>query len=458
MGGGGWQKGLSRINVQDPLPVDGDSIYEKDVDAGRSSSGGFDGEVVDAFNDLHSTISDSSATNPKTFVVVLNRPIDTAFAKICAKTGNFSNVKITFRDGANNTVGVVDDSSNDTKYQSQEYATDPVAFCNFLIEFHTADAVSFSFIDIKKSIHTHAQLMALQPDGTVTFIGATAGGNLKISLEEFDDYFNSTPLPVADFGLWVSRGIVTGIGKVNKYGRAIDGIQVTPTDVWDRADAVATQQIWIAPTAARIHTLISTSIQDDGTPEAAGSGAQVVRVWYLPDWNTAEAFEDVVMNGTAGVVMNNAAVIIHRMKVIELGATYNINAGTITATAAVDGTVTAQISIGTGQTLMSIYGVPSIQTLCVTGYKVNAHNTGNPSTVAETDFEMLVNERPDLNTLTFLNKSNLGLIVTGTSSDGRKYDGPPFCVNGPAIIKFQAITTLADTEATAEFDGYLVTN
>ena len=264
-------------------------------------------------------------------------------------------------------------------------------------------------------------------------------------------------LPVNDPYLSIARGLVTGQSSVNKYGRATAGIQITNTDIWDRANAAATQQIWLAPTAARIHTLVSSAAGDDGTPEGAGAGAQAVRVWYLPDWDTAEATEDVILNGVAGVPMNNAAVIIHRMKVIPVGTTYALNVGIITATAATDTTITAQINIGEGQTLMAIYGIPSTQTGYMTTYIVTAHNSGTPANPTETDFTMLVNERPDLNTLVFLNKSNNGTIATGTSSIPREF-APYKKIPGPAIIKFQAISTTADTEGTAEFDLILVNN
>jgi hypothetical protein len=260
-----------------------------------------------------------------------------------------------------------------------------------------------------------------------------------------------------DYALEVPRGNIAGVAGVNKFGRAEDGIQTTATDIWDRADAAATQQIWVAPTQARIHDITSTSTNDDGTPEAAGSGAQAVRIWGLTSWSTAEVSEDVILNGTANVATSNSYVIIHRMKVIEVGSTYAINAGTITATAQTDGTVTAQINIGNGQTEMAIYGVPSTQTFYLTEFDVNAHNTGNPSTVLEADFSLLVNERPDLSLTTFLSKGNIGLIITGSSAFDREYN-PYLPIAGPAIVKFQAITTLADTEGVAEFDGYLVDN
>lgn len=251
--------------------------------------------------------------------------------------------------------------------------------------------------------------------------------------------------------LEVPRGRVPGMRSVNKYGRAIDGIQVTATDIWDLANAAATQQIWLAPTAARIHQIKSTSVEDDGTPEGAGSGAQAVRIWGLKTWDSKESSEDVILNGTANVATANSYVIIHRMKVIPVGSTYAINAGGISATADTDSTVTAYINIGQGQTLMAIYGIGSVETAFICCYQINAHNTANPSTPMEADFTLLINERPDLDTTVFLNKANGGLISTGTSDITRHYR-PMMKVEGPAILKFQALSTLADTEGVAEFD------
>lgn len=302
-----------------------------------------------------------------------------------------------------------------------------------------------------------AQITGERPDGDYGNVAVTNGNNLKQSLEEFDTVFNSLPLPVVDPVLHLSTGQITGITHSNKYGQAIDGVQTTATDIWDRADAATTQQIWLAPTAARIHTIVSTSTADDGTPEGAGASAQAVRVWYLPDWDTVETFEDVILNGTTGVVMTNAAVIIHRMKVIPVGSTYAINAGIITATAAVDATVTAQINIGQGQTNMAIYGVPSIQTAYATGFSLNSHNSVSPATDTEVDFTLLANEHPDLNTLTFINKGNLGTVSSGSTFTPRKYN-PYRPIPGPAILKIQAVATSSDIEGVAEFDLILVDN
>lgn len=261
-----------------------------------------------------------------------------------------------------------------------------------------------------------------------------------------------------NFNFEVSKGNIPGHFAVNKYGRATSGIQVTATDIWDRADAAQTQQIWVAPTVARIHAIASSSDSDGKTGAPSSVGARTIRVFGLQTWSAAETSEDVTLDGTTPVNTSSSYVIIHRMKVLTHG-TAGPNVGIITATAATDGTVTAQIGAGNGQTEMSIYGIPSTQKAYMTKFDVSAHNTGNPSVVIETDFELLVNEHPDVDetSAAFLIKANVGLIATGSTTFPKTYD-PPFRIDGPAIIKFQAIATTADTEGVAEYDLILVDN
>ena len=259
-------------------------------------------------------------------------------------------------------------------------------------------------------------------------------------------YFGST-----EFALQVARGLVPGVDSVNKFGLAPEGIQTTPTDIWSRADATATQQIWLAPTAARIHSIVSTSVNDDGNP--VGTGARTIRIYGLKTWDLAETSEDITLDGTTPVNTANSYVIINRMKVLTCGG--NLNLGTISATAATDGTVTAVIAIGDGQTEMAIYGVPSTQSFYMTRWGVHINKTSASITTAE--FQLRVNETPNVQSTCFIRKNDSSVQSNGTSSSEKHFDNPAK-IAGPCIIKVQATASAADVDGKSGFDGYLVTN
>jgi hypothetical protein len=252
--------------------------------------------------------------------------------------------------------------------------------------------------------------------------------------------------------LEAAQGKITGVAALNKFGQAPDGVQTTATDVGARADATPTQQIWLAPTAARVHAIVSSSTSDDGNP--VGVGARTIRIYGLTSWTTAETSEDITLDGTTPVNTVNSYVIINRMKVLTSGAT-SINVGTITATAAVDGTVTALILAGKGQTQQAIFGLPSIQTLYLTTFDFSVHDPG--TTAKAVDCFLLVNENPNVQTTNFLVKENGGANTGGTSQYTREFN-PYYKIPGPAIVKMQAVSSAADTNCTATFDGYLITN
>ena len=237
----------------------------------------------------------------------------------------------------------------------------------------------------------------------------------------------------------LALGNITGRSSVNKYGAAPDGIQLTKTDVWSRADATPTQQIWLAPTAARVHTLASTSASDDGA---------VIRVWGLPTWSTAETSQDITLpNGTT-----TSLVIIHRMKLLQTAA-HKTLVGTVTATAAVDATITANIPIGSEQTQMAIYGVPSGSIALMHAWEAAIDKTA--AAAVTVDFEIRVNERPDLQTTGFIRKWNNSVQSTGNNNFFEHFP-IPLKFPGPCNIKIQGLSSSADTDAEASFHLELV--
>lgn len=167
----------------------------------------------------------------------------------------------------------------------------------------------------------------------------------------------ATPMPTDDACLNLSRGLVTGIATLNKFGWNPDIDTATdPEDIWDAGG------LHVPPTAARLHDIVSAVAAD----AAAGTGARTIRVEGL-DASYAEQTEDITMNGVTPVPTVNTYTRIYRMYVLTAGSV-GTNSGNITATAQTDATVTAQISGNKGQTLMAVYSVPASKTLYLTGY------------------------------------------------------------------------------------------
>jgi len=258
-----------------------------------------------------------------------------------------------------------------------------------------------------------------------------------------------------DYFIEVALGNVPGKSGVTKYGRATAGLQTTATDVWDRADATPTQQIWLAPTAARTHTIVSTSDEDSetGGVVAQGDGCRTLKIWGLVDWDTAESSETITMDGTTGVTTSSSYVIIHRMRALTWDA-LGPNAGTITATAASDSTVTAEMDIGIGSTLMAIYGIPSTQKLLIGRLYARILKSGGAS--ASADMTLLENPIPDSITTAYITRDTFAAVKDGTSAPDPDYYVPKV-INGPAIVKIQGIGSAADLDLSAGFDGVLST-
>lgn len=284
-----------------------------------------------------------------------------------------------------------------------------------------------------------------------TQFGQFRQGNLSLNVPVQLDA-DATIVRSSDFNLEVVRNLRGSTIGVNKYGKSPNGIQTTPTDIWSRADATPTQQIWVAPTIARVHAIVSSSAND----VAGSTGATSVTIFGLTSWTTAETSEVVTLNGTTPVNTVNSYVIIHRMRATASATTTSvgINVGTINATAATDGTVTAVIAIGQGQTQMAIYGIPSIQTFYLKRFSASINDA---TTATRVDIQIRVNSNPNIQLLAFSNRGDFELSNQGTSSLNTIYN-IPVAFSGPAIIKIQGTASANDVDCSASFDGYLVTN
>jgi hypothetical protein len=255
-----------------------------------------------------------------------------------------------------------------------------------------------------------------------------------------------------NYYLEVSRGNIPGAGFINKFGRNLEIDSGTTADVWDGGKVTGGNSlVWVAPTQARIHALVSTSTDDDGSP--VGLGARTVRIWGLTGWDTDEVFEDVIMDGTDPVNTSNSYVIIHRMRVLTNGGTSNV--GDIAATAAVDGTVTARMLPTEGQTQMCIYGVPSTKDIFFlqTYAAINKGSAGGSA--GYVDVILQINQTPQDQLTGFVNKRTFGLSLDGSSQVTRD-ELIPSKFAGPALLKLEVSSATNNMDVSGGFTALLI--
>lgn len=136
---------------QTPLSINIGYVYASDIDVAGSSVGTFTGEITDLVDSLDSTLSSETDDNPKYFEIKLVRPVENTSIKFCSPVGkNFSNVKIILKDRSGAELYTMDDSSNNTDYQSKDYYWPQVAWCTIRVEFHTTDQVHINWSIIEK--------------------------------------------------------------------------------------------------------------------------------------------------------------------------------------------------------------------------------------------------------------------------------------------------------------------
>lgn len=182
----------ANVNVYNPLPVDGDSVYCKDIIQSESDMGDFNGIPSDLVGDNDSVISDSTANNPKEITLVFNRTLITTILSMGTYSGDFSNTKIDIILPDDSVLNVIDESADGTKRIYRTFNFPFIAgFHRMKISFATTDTVSLSYLFIPKLTYNISRLQAVKPDDTVIDINATNAGNLKVSVEELESGISS---------------------------------------------------------------------------------------------------------------------------------------------------------------------------------------------------------------------------------------------------------------------------
>ena len=241
----------------------------------------------------------------------------------------------------------------------------------------------------------------------------------------------------------ISQGGYIGINTAPKFGRN-EAVGTTREDLCEIGGT------WVAPTTTRTHQLASSSASDT----SAGVGGQTLRVSGLPSWDTKEVSEIITLNGLTNVPTINQYVIINELRMLTWGTT-STNVGTITATADVDGTITAQINPDVGITQMAILGVPSAQKAYLKNYSVSYNKGSGPA--ISLDFFLLFNPIPNIELTNFIEAHAQHLSPEGNTRVPQVFD-PPLRSDGPFILKGAAETSLSTASVSAGFNIVLIDN
>lgn len=183
------------ICVQNPLPTDGDSVYCKDIDLTNSSIGNFTGAICDLFDDYTNTNIAASlgggGANPKSFLVVLKRPIISSTIGIGSPNTSISNAKLTLFGLAGDIIKIVDFSADDTKLGVLIFSFEQKIFISALIEFYTDDEVTLGGAGMTKSV-------SVSIDG---INGVISGDNSTKELLIADAIFTGNGIDTKNYGI-----------------------------------------------------------------------------------------------------------------------------------------------------------------------------------------------------------------------------------------------------------------
>jgi hypothetical protein len=297
--------------------------------------------------------------------------------------------------------------------------------------------------------------LVTSPEG---FIGIEVGSASTLTKFWFKESGSTstgwTPLnkDMTDYKLKVSAGVISGVSTVNKFGRnPLINTASDPEDVWDLGG------IHPGPVAASTLTVVSSNGSDDGQESTATyTGARTVRIYGLTDWDTAEVSEDVTLKGLTAVQTGNSYVFVHRAEVLTAGSnTTNQGNIDIAYKAPASDSTLARITTGEGQTLMTIYGVPSTDKLYIDDWHLAANKSGAAGSCS---IQLRVIDNADTATKVEKVKSHLGLQTDGTSVADHFFD-PYFKISGPAIVKVQVKEVSQNGfDVSAGFDAFLVKN
>jgi len=253
---------------------------------------------------------------------------------------------------------------------------------------------------------------------------------------DFTATFNTALRGSNRSSIQIARGKVPGWSKTNKFGENAD--VDAQEDIWDD------DGLYVPPTSAMIHSVISTSTADD----AGSTGALTLTIQGLDaSWLAIE--ETVTLDGQTAVPTVNAYLRINRAWVATAGSG-GVNAGAVSITMRNDPvTVSALVGAGNGQTLMAVYSLPDACKAYVTRVRsALVRNTGSNNAA---DLRLIQRSNLDASPSHRVMDS-WSVSVNGATNHEYTYD-PPKTLTGPCdvFIRAEAVTA-ANTILSASFD------
>lgn len=250
---------------------------------------------------------------------------------------------------------------------------------------------------------------------------------------------NTIPVQaVMDLGLIpITQGGHAQIDPIQQPGRNA-AISTALEDIWDGGG------VWVAPTVTRIHDIVSTDANDT----LAGTGAQTVEVKGLDtDWEPQS--ETVNMAGAVDSPTLKSYLHVYQLTAKTFGSGA-VNAGTITATAQTDATVTAQMTIGLNYSQSAIFPVRA-------GYTAHVLHLffSRLRLLATVNLDVRLLAQPDGGGFEV---RWTGGITNASSSGLQQEFKPPLVFPEKTIIKLDAISSAASADVSAGFGVLLVKN
>lgn len=241
-----------------------------------------------------------------------------------------------------------------------------------------------------------------------------------------------------DFYIEVSKGNIAKHSRVNKHGLNPNIDTGTAPE-----DIIYQGGIWVPPTTARVHDVVSSSANDT----SAGTGMRTLTIQGL-DGSYNFASETVTLNGTTPVSTINSYVIIDYAAGLTNGSG-GANAGTITLTAQTDATVTTTIPIGFGQNQFAIYQIRN----GYKGYLNKVYASMNQNTAGSTCIVYLMTKT---DTGGWLVRRTVHLNNAGNNSEALEIR-PPLQLQGKQLVKLQVFSVSNNnTSVAGGFDLTLV--